>query len=169
MNLLMSSVSIDIYPSSSTAVSFAVLAMFCPLSSFEILLSNSFNWYWSMNSPQPKTKMTSSVVFSLRYSAASIRASGWVGSSLVAGLAAMVMAVLSFDAATSSLSLKCRLARFPKVYMGSGWAWGGTAEVDVAWGQVTRAVGISSSSYFSDTPWGVSPLNRWPLPWWRGT
>ena len=73
-----------------------------------------------MNSSQPKTKMTSSGVFSLMYSAASIQASGCVGSSLVAGIAATSMAVLFFDAATSPLSLKRRLARSHQFSMGSG-------------------------------------------------
>ena len=73
-----------------------------------------------MNSTQPKTKMTSNVVFSLMYSVASIQASGCGGSSLVAVLAATAMVVLSFGAAVVSLSLKRRLARSPKFYMGAG-------------------------------------------------
>ena len=73
-----------------------------------------------MKYPQPETKMTSRVVFSFMYTAAYIKESGWVGSSLVAGLTAMAMAVLSIDTAVASISLKRRLARYPKVSMGAG-------------------------------------------------
>ena len=73
-----------------------------------------------MNSPQPETNMTSRVVFSFMYRAASIKASGYGSRSLYAGLAATTMAVLLVDAAAASLLLKRRLARSPKVSMGSG-------------------------------------------------
>ena len=100
-----------------------------------------------MNSPQLETNMTSNVVFSFRYNIASIQASGWGGSSRVAGLAATAIVVLLFDAATSALSSKRRRVRSPKVSEAEGGAIGGTDEVSVAWGRVTRAVGISLSSY----------------------
>ena len=73
-----------------------------------------------MNFPQPETNMTHIVVFGFMYRAASIKASGWGGSSLVEDLVATAMAVLLFDAATASLSLKRRLARSPKVSMEAG-------------------------------------------------
>ena len=73
-----------------------------------------------MNSHQPETKMTSNVVFSLMYSVPSIIESCWGGSSLVAGLAATTMAVVSFDAAGASFSLKIRLAHSQKISMAEG-------------------------------------------------
>ena len=73
-----------------------------------------------MNSLQLETKMTSRVLFSFMYRAESIKASGWGGSSLVAGLVATAMVVLSFDTAAASLLLKRRLARSPNFSIGAG-------------------------------------------------
>ena len=64
--------------------------------------------------------MTSRVVFSFMYTAAYIKESGWVGSSLVAGLTETAMAVLYIDTDAASLSLKRRLDHYPKVSMGVG-------------------------------------------------
>ena len=64
--------------------------------------------------------MTSSVIFTLMYIAASIKASGWRGSFLVAGLVETAMVVLSFHAAAASISLNSRMARSPKVSMRGG-------------------------------------------------
>ena len=68
-----------------------------------------------MNSPQPETKITSRVVFSFIYSAASIKAAGWGGVSLTAGIAETAMMVLSIYTTAASLLLKRRRARSPKV------------------------------------------------------
>ena len=72
-----------------------------------------------MNPPQSEKKMTSSIVFSFMYSAESIHAFGWGGTSLVAVLASTATVVLSFDAAAASLLLKRGRSRCPKV---SEWA-----------------------------------------------
>ena len=100
-----------------------------------------------MNSPHPKIKMTSNVIFNFMYRAASIQVSGQGGFSLVAGLVATSIVMLSFDAAAAALLSKRCLARSPKFSEAAGGALGGTDEVSVAWGRVTRAVGISLSSY----------------------
>ena len=120
INFPMISASIDISLSSSTAVSSAVLVTFWTFSSFDILSSNLLKWYCFMNSPQPEKNMTYRVILSFMYSAASIKASGWGGGSLTAGLTATAIVVLSIDAATASLSLKRRLALSLKVSEGAG-------------------------------------------------
>ena len=73
-----------------------------------------------MNSPHPETKMTHNFVFSLMYSVASIQASVWVGCSLVAGLAATAIVVLSLNAAAAAVSLKRRRVRSPKFSEAAG-------------------------------------------------
>ena len=100
-----------------------------------------------MNSPQPETKMTYNVVVSLMYRSASIQVSGWGGCSLVTGLVDFSIVVLLFDAAAAAFLSKRRWYSSQKVSEASGGALVGTAEVFVAWGRVTHAVGISSSSY----------------------
>ena len=64
-----------------------------------------------MNSPQTETNMTSNVVFSFMYSVAYIQASGWGGCSLIAGLVATAMVVLSLNAVAAALLLKRRWVR----------------------------------------------------------
>ena len=96
------------------------LVMFWLFSIFDILSSNSLNWYCIMNSPHPKTKMTSRVVLIYIYIAASIKASDWGGGSPIAGLTATAMVVLSIEADGASLSLKKRRARSKKFSEGSG-------------------------------------------------
>ena len=75
-----------------------------------------------MKSPQPETKMTYNVVFSLMYSITSIQASGWVGCSLVEGLVAMGIVVLLFNSAAGVLLLKRRRARSPNFSEAAGGA-----------------------------------------------
>ena len=115
MNFPMILASIDIYPSNSTSVSSTVLVTFWPFSSFDILSSNSFNWYCCMNSPHPETKITYRFVLSFIYSDASIKVSGWGGRSLTDGLTSTCVVVLSIDAVVASLSLKSLWSRSPKV------------------------------------------------------
>ena len=64
--------------------------------------------------------MTSRVVLSFMYRAACIKVSGWVGTSLVVGLASTALAVLSIDTDAAYLLLKRRLDRTPKVSIRSG-------------------------------------------------
>ena len=76
MNLQMISESKYISTSHFTAVYSADLVMFWPFSIFDLMSSCSLIRYCCMNSPHPKTNMTSRVVFSFMYRAASIKASG---------------------------------------------------------------------------------------------
>ena len=101
--------------------------------------------------------MTSNFVFSMMYIVASIHVSGWGGCSLVVVLVATPIVVLSRNAAAAAFLSKSRQFRSLKVSEAAGGALGGTDEVSVAWGRVTRAVGTFSCSYFSGIPRGVSP------------
>ena len=100
-----------------------------------------------MNSPQPETKITSNVGFSLMYSVASIQESGLGNCSLVAGLVARAIVVLSGNTAAAALLLKRRRVHSPYFSKSAGGAIEGTDGVSVSWGRVTRAGGISLSSY----------------------
>ena len=78
--------------------------------------------------------MTSKVVFNFMYRTASIPVSGREGCSLVAGLVATSIVVLSRESAAAALSSKRRWVRSPKVSEAAGGSFGGTDEVSVAWG-----------------------------------
>ena len=121
--------------------------MVCPLLSLDILSSSSLNWYWVMNSPNPEKKMTSKVVFSLWNRTASVLVSGRGGCSLCAGSAATSIGVWRSNAAAAALSSKRCRACCPKVSEALCGAIRGIDKGSVAWGRVTRAVGISSISY----------------------
>ena len=73
--------------------------------------------------------------------------SGWGGCSLVSGIAATAMSVFSFDTTAAYLLSKRHQVLSPKVSGEASGAIGGIDEVYIAWGWVTRTVGISSSSY----------------------
>ena len=62
----------------------------------------------------------------------------------MAGLVATSILVLSCDAVAAALFPKKRWARSLKVSEAVDGSFGGTDHVSVAWGRVTRAVGIST-------------------------
>ena len=65
----------------------------------------------------------------------------------MAGLVATSIVVLSLNATAAALLFKRRRVLSPNVFEGEGLSMGGTDEVSVAWGRVTRAVVICLSSY----------------------
>ena len=72
----------------------------------------------------------------------------------MAGLVETSIVVLLHNSAAVALLLKMRRVRSPKFSEAAGGALGGTDEVSLAWGQVTRAVGISLSLYPFWYSWG---------------